>query len=68
MELSCVIALVPRSQAGLPPFATFHVFLCLFIYNDQGFHYALMERYRGKDDCPVCPEAEGSSAVHFWKK
>lgn len=36
--------------------------------NDQGFHYALMERYRGKDDCPVCPEAEGSSAVHFLEE
>lgn len=27
-----------------------------------------MERYRGKDDCPVCPEAEGSSAVHFLEE
>lgn len=34
------------------------------MYNVQGFHYALMERYRGKDDCPVGPKAEVSSAVH----
>ena len=34
------------------------------MYNVQGFHYALMERYRGKDDCLVGPEAEVSSAVH----